>query len=123
MPSRSQVPPSETDWVTDAFQHGVTLVTSDGNVLAFGLVGLLAIGSMLSNDWRYETGEISGLPTVRGSDGRSYAYKLLPGGKVVEIYLPSGRLEEHTVTSAASRDERQLSDEVTALIEDLYLEG
>ena len=91
-------------------------------MLVFGLVGLMAMGSMLGNDWRH-AGETAGLPTVQGSDGRSYAYKLAPGNRVVLIYLPTGRLQEHTVTAAAGRDSKQLADEVGALVEDLYLEG
>lgn len=119
MPRRRR---SEGDWITQTAQGLTQLAVTDGNLLVFSIVGVLAVGSMLNNDWRY-TDEISGLPTLRGSDGRNYAYKLSPGGRVVMIYLPSGRLEEHSVTAAAARQSKQLADEVFALVEDLYLEG
>jgi len=107
----------------EAVERAGELATTEGNVLAFSVVGLLALGSMLSNDWRWEGENLTGKPTVKGSDGRVYTYELSKGRQRVTIYLPTGRLVEHTVTAAAARDKRQLADEVSALVEDLYLIG
>lgn len=97
-------------------------VTTDGNVLAFLAVSALAVGAAVVGDWRYQE-DVSMLPSVIGRDGRRYHYRRMAGGKQVTIYLPTGRLVIHHTTIAAARDEAQLADEVSTLVNDLYIEG
>lgn len=93
---------------------------ADGVTLTLGVIGVLAAGAAVADDWTWQR-SLRGLASIRGSDDRTYRYEVKGG--YVSIYLPTGRLAQHSITAAAARDPRQLADEVSALVEDLYLEG
>lgn len=114
---RSGEPDTGLQWLVDQIS---VAATTNGNVLAFFAVSALAMGAAVAGDWRYQE-DVSMLPSVFGRDGRRYRYRRMPGGKQVTIYLPTGRLVIHHITVAAARDEDQLADEVSALVNDLYI--
>jgi len=66
--------------------------------------------------------EIARLPKVIADDLRTYPYRRLPGGQRVAIYLPTGVVKEHRVSSLAARDDDQLRDEVISIVHDSFLE-
>lgn len=93
---------------------------ADGNLLAFGLVGALALGSALLSGVKWTRRDIEGLPYVVDREGLRYPYDLVPGGERVVVYLPAGRKVEHHVTARAVRDPRQLAAEVENVVTDSY---
>lgn len=108
------------DTVTAMSRQVVDAITTDGNVLVFSAIGALALAGALVDDWSWEREEIVGLPQVRDESGRRFAYKLLPGGRFVAVFLPTGRRVEHRVTPRATTDPVQLQAEVFAIIADNY---
>ena len=113
-------PPEPPDTLTAMMRQAGNAVTRDGNVLVFTAIGAMALAGALLDDWSWEREEVEGLPQVRDESGRRFAYKLLRGGRFVEIFLPTGRRAEHRVTPLAGTDAKQLEAEVFAIVTDNY---
>jgi len=95
-------------------------LTSNGNILVFAVTGALALGSQLVSDWKWDSRRAPDLPSVVDQEGIRYYYRLLDGGRRAAIYLPSGRVVERRVTAAASRNPKQLEDEIYTIVLDNY---
>ena len=107
---------------TGILESSIESIKSPGAAITFTALGLLAFTGVLLKQRRWADEEIKGEDYVLDEDQRRYYFEVIPGGQRVRIYLPNGLKVDHTITSAASRDDHQLRDEVNALIKDIYYE-
>ena len=97
------------------------LVTERGPAMTFVAIGALAFLGAVTKHRKWAMAETEGLPWVVDGDGAPFPYKLIPGTRRVEIFLPIGKkVRHHHVSRAALDDERPLEMEVLNIVLDNY---
>lgn len=105
------------EWLIEEVRQ---VLNNDGIFLTFAITGVLGVTAEILNDWTWEREELGRLPHVEDEEGRRFYFRRVPGGQEVAVYLPTGRVVRHAITSMASRDLHQLEAEVMAIVEDNY---